>query len=369
MYVGMDIHKDNHTACAINCFGQNLLGVEIENNGKDFVKLIERVERLSKQKNLKPIFALEDSYGNGYEIAEFLDKQGYKIKMVSPVTVDRKRRYETHPEKSDFLDAFGIAKVLIEKIDILPNYSITQEDKLAKEIKELADDRDFLVKEQTRLKNQLHAILHKSYGSDYKKIFKDIFALKALKYWQRHPFKKRSMRFVSFGDNDVLQNQIKRKVKRLICIKEELKEINKDLETLVKQTGQKLETMNGCGTILAAKILGEVRNIDRFHSPYSLAKYAGLSPREKSSGKKTKHIKTLSGNRRLNRAIHQVALSQIGRNGNIYAKEYFQKKVSEGKTKVQALCCLKRKLIDIIYMMLKYKQEYNYHREAKQSCG
>jgi len=59
-------------------------------------------------------------------------------------------------------------------------------------------------------------------------------------------------------------------------------------------------------------------------------------------------------------AIHRIALSQISKSGNERAKEYFQRKLSEGKTKVQALCCLKRRLIDIIFMMLKYKQAYNY---------
>jgi len=47
-----------------------------------------------------------------------------------------------------------------------------------------------------------------------------------------------------------------------------------------------------------------------------------------------------------------IALSQISKSGNQYAKTYFQKKISEGKTKVQSLCCLKRRLINIIFMML-----------------
>ncbi|MBU4369826.1 transposase, partial [Patescibacteria group bacterium] len=91
-------------------------------------------------------------------------------------------------------------------------------------------------------------------------------------------------------------------------------------------------------------------------------KYAGLCPKEKSSGKSRKHLKSQSGNRRLNKAVHRIALSQIGRYGSQYAKEYFQRKISEGKTKTQALRCLKRRLCDIIYMMLKYRTEYIYHK-------
>jgi len=355
LYVGMDIHKDSHTAVAANCFGQNLLELKISNSKDDFDNLIIAVKQLSKEKNLIPVFGLEDSYGYGFRLARYLYERQMPVKMVSPILVDRTRQKETHPEKSDSLDAFGAAKVLIQRIDRLPDYSISKTDEIAKEIKELSLDREFLIKEQTRLKNQLHRLLHKSYNSVYREKFHNPFSLKALRFWKSHPIPK-----ISDNDSVILKNQIKRKVKRLLGIKEESKEIENELAVLLKQSEQKLETMNGCGTVLAASVLAEVRNIERFHSPQALAKYAGLCPRERSSGKTFRHIKTKSGNRKLNMAIHRIALSQISKSGNQYAKEYFQKKISEGKTKGQALCCLKRRLVDIIFMMLKYKQEYNY---------
>lgn len=362
LYVGMDIHKDTHTACLTNCFGQVLLEKEIKNSKEDFGQLVKRVEQLSKESRLKPIFGLEDSYGNGLRLATFLKRQRFEVKMVSPVLVDRERKYETHPEKSDSLDALGVAKVLIQRIDSLPNYSITPEDELSKEIKELVLDREFLVKEQTRLKNQLHYILHKSYGSNYRQLFKGTFSLKALKYWHRYPLPKKSLDDGLINCRAILKNQIRRKIKRLLTIKQEIKQINQESEALIQEMGQKVETMPGCGKILAAAVLAEVRNINRFNSPNSLAKYAGLCPKEKSSGKSRKHLKSQSGNRRLNKAIHRIALSQISRYGNPHAKEYFQRKISEGKTKTQALRCLKRRLCDIIYMMLKYRTEYIYHK-------
>ena len=358
LYVGMDIHKDNHTAAATNCFGQNLLEVEVSNSKKDFDDLVARVERLSKAENLKPVFGLEDSYGYGLRLAKHLYGKGLLVKMIAPVLVDRERQYETHPEKSDSLDALGVAKVLIQRIDRLPNYSVSKNDEISKNIKELTLDREFLVKEQSRLKNQLHRLLHKAYNSEYRTKFKDPFSLKALRYWRGHPVPQK--RADIMGNISILKNQIRRKIKRLLDIKKEVKEIEQELQCLIQQTNQKIDTLNGCGTVLASQVLAEVRNIDRFQSPHSLAKYAGLCPRERSSGKTFRHIKTKSGNRRLNMAIHRIALSQISKSGNQYAKTYFQRKISEGKTKVQALCCLKRRLIDIIFMMLKYKQPYNY---------
>lgn len=357
LYVGMDIHKDTHTAVATDCFGESLLELQISNSQKDFKVLVESIEKVSTKQGLTPVFGLEDSYGYGERLAKHLFSRGLPVRMVSPVLVDRERRYATHPEKSDSLDAFGAAKVLIQKIDTLPKYTLTKEDQLSKEMKELVLDREFLVKEQTRLKNQLHRLLHKAYNSSYKEKFKNPFAVRALQYWSKHPVPQKE------SCSLLQKRQIKRKVKRLQDIQKEVKEIEGELSSLTQQTGQHLETMNGCGVVLASSVLTEIRNIERFSSPHALAKYAGLSPRERSSGKTFRHVKSKSGNRRLNKAMHRIALSQIGKNGNEHAKTYFQRKVSEGKSKGQALCCLKRRLIDIVFVMLKHKQSYRYPQE------
>jgi len=351
LYLGVDTHKDKHSVVGLDCFSQVLYEKEINNSEEDFDQLIKEVEDMG----LESVFGLEDCYSYGSRLAEYLYQNGFVVKIVSPVLVERERKYQTHPEKSDFLDAFGIAEALIHRIGTLPHYSISKEGEVSQEIKELVMDREFLVKEQTRLKNQLHRLLHKAYNSEYREKFKNPFSVKALKYWLRTSLKI---------DSSILGSQIRRKVKRLIDIKKEIMEIQEELRLLVNQTDQRLETMNGCGLVLAASLLAEIKNIERFRSSDSLAKYGGFCPRERSSGKTIRRIKTKSGNRRLNRAIHRIALSQIGKNGNQCAKEYFKKKISEGKSKVQALCCLKRKLVDIIFMMLKYKEEYRYFSKS-----
>lgn len=358
LYVGMDIHKDNHAALAVNCFGQNLLEAEVKNSALDFAAFTARVAEVSKQNNLVPLFGLEDSSGYGSRLAGYLYRQGYAVKTVPPILVDKARQKETHPEKTDFLDALQVARVLIQRIDRLPAYSVSEDGEIAKQIKELSLDRDFLVKEQTRLKNQLHRLLHQAHNSSYRAKFKNPFSLKALKYWKANSIPRKRDDIV--GDPQILKNQIRRKVKRLLDIRNEMKDIERELAELVKQTKQQMETLNGCGLVLGSQLIAEIKDISRFKSANGLAKYAGLCPREKSSGKTFRHIKTKSGNRKLNMVIHRIALSQISKSGNERAKDYFQKKLSEGKTKSQAMCCLKRRLVNIIFMMLKYKQPYNY---------
>lgn len=359
LYVGMDTHKDTHAAVATTAFGEKLFDVSIRNTAADFNELVRQSRSVAAERGLGLVFGLEDSTGYGVRLAKHLFANNILVKTVPPIYVDRERKYETHPEKNDSLDAHAAAKVLIQRIDTLPTYRITEQNELAKEIKELSLDREFLVKEQSRIKCQLHRLLHKAYNSEYRTKFKDPFGVKSLKYWLAHPLPTGAAKADIVGTPAILKNQIKRKVKRLIDIREEVLELEAELQTLIDQTGQKITTLNGCGIALGSKVLAEVKDIARFRSSGALAKYAGLCPREKSSGKTFRHIKTKSGNRQLNTALHRIALSQISRSGNHHAKEYFQRKISEGKTKAQALCCLKRRLVDIIYMMLKYKQSYN----------
>lgn len=358
LYVGMDVHKDTHAAVATTAFGEKLFAVSIGNSRTDFNTLIVRSQSVARERHLGLVFGLEDSTGYGLRLAKHLFANHILVKTVPPIYVDRERKYETHPEKNDTLDAYAAAKVLIQRIDTLPTYRITEQNELAKEIKELSLDREFLVKEQSRIKCQLHRLFHKSYNTEYRARFKDPFGKKSLAYWFTHPLPSGAAKADIVGTPSILKNQIKRKVKRLMDIREELKELEAELQSLIDQTGQKITTLNGCGVALGSKVLSEIKDITRFSSPSALAKYAGLAPREKSSGKTFRHIKTKSGNRQLNTAIHRIALSQISRSGNTHAKEYFQRKISEGKTKTQALCCLKRRLVDIIYMMLKHQQPY-----------
>lgn len=375
LFVGLDVHKDNHAAVAVNCFGTSLFEQEIGNEMKDFQCLVSRVQMLARKKKLIPVFGLEDTFGSGGFLAQFLFRQGYEVKTINPVLVKRERDYETHPEKSDLQDALGVAKVLIQRIDSVPNYSITETTKISRDIRALTKDRETIVLEQTRLKNQLHALLHASFGSMYKTLFCDPFAKKALLFWKDFPsaqtLKSSRKRNVIKPDwitqylfnelpqiSSVQENQIRRKAKRLLAIRNELNEIGKELKCLVEQTGQQLNTLPGCGLVLSAVVLAEIKDINRFSSPAELAKYAGCAPRKLESGKRKRHVKTRSGNRKLNKAVYQIALTQISNQGILKAKAYFQKKVKEGKSKKHALTCLKRQIIDIIWSMLKEKRAY-----------
>ena len=344
MFVGIDVHKDTHTAVGISPYGEKLFEITVGNYQNDFEKLEDKVKEHSGV--LSPFFGLEDVRGYGERLAGYLYEK-YPVYHVPSILVDRLRQNATHPEKSDSLDALGVAKVMIQSIDTLLPYTISQEGEKAKQLKEISIDREDLVLEQTRLKNQVHTLLYRIYNTEYANKFKDSFSLKALRYWRNAKLKC----------DPFLLKTMKRKVRRLLDIHVEISELEKDMQILLDEN-YTIQTASGCGVVLASTIVGEIGDIQKFKSPASLAKYAGCAPRERSSGKKTRHVKSRSGNRRLNCAFHRMALSQISRMGNDKAREYFKRKISEGKNKSQALVCLRRQMVNIVWMMLKHKTVY-----------
>ena len=349
MLIGVDVHKDTHTAVGVSPFGEKLFELTVGNYQEDFAALTAKVDAVAQHAKLSPYFGLEDCHGYGERLATYLDTAGYSVVQVASTLVDRQRHTNTHPEKSDSLDAYGVAEVMLRKSDKLPHYRVTEASTVAKNIKDVATDRENLVLERTRLKNQLHDILHRIWNTAYREKFIDPFSQKALRHWSRAQCKDASV---------FLMRTMKRKVRRLQALRIEIKELDHELVRLVKESGNTIQTTSGCGMVVASTIIAEVGDINRFHSPAALAKYAGCAPREYGSGKKQRFRKTRSGNRKLNSAFHLMALTQISPTGNDKARAYFRKKISEGKTKSQALVYLRRQLVNVIWCMLKYKTVY-----------
>ena len=301
LFVGVDVHKDTHTAVGVSPFGDKVFERTIGNMDADFASLVERAHEEARLAKLSPRFGLEDVHSWGERLSAFLVEEGLPVVAVAPILVDRLRGMQTHPEKNDSLDALGVAEVMLRKSDRLPAYTLTEDAQKAKQIRELSVEREWLVDERTRLKNQLHTLLHRVHNTGYRTEFKDPFSKKALAYW---------MKSIPRSCEPILASRTKRAVKRIEDLRDDIIAIERDLESLVEKSRHTLTTASGCGVVIAAEIIGEVGDIKRFRSPGSLAKYAGCAPRECSSGKTIRYRKTRSGNRRLNRAFHRMALSR-----------------------------------------------------------
>jgi len=338
--VGVDIHKYSHTAVAQNCLGQEIDILEFDN------ETLAKFERWVDGLGRDVLIGLEDTWGNGYHLTTTLSKGGYNFVYINPVITSNERKKTTSREKNDYLDAKRVGKAILNRSEeALPaSKIITQNRDKIREIDLLIQERRDLVKDQTKLKNQLHVLLHQHYGNGYRNNFKNIFSKKALTYFKRDLIK----------DTVTLSSSIIRRIKRLENIQDQVQDIDKTLNILSKEIPEirKLTTISGCGIINACKIISEIKSINRFPNSNHLARYAGIAPIDKSSGRTKRVITNPGGNRKLNNVIHAIALSQIGNRGCGYGKEYYQRKIKEGKTKLWSLRCLKRQIIKSVYKVL-----------------
>jgi transposase len=125
------------------------------------------------------------------------------------------------------------------------------------------------------------------------------------------------------------------------------KAANKELEALLAETGTSLQALNGIGPCGAARLLVEVGDITRFPSRAHFASWNGTAPIDASSGDQIRHRLSRAGNRQINRVLHIMATVQL-RNPTT-GRAYYDRRKAEGKTSMEAMRALKRRLSDIVY--------------------
>ena len=125
------------------------------------------------------------------------------------------------------------------------------------------------------------------------------------------------------------------------------KAANKELNELLKATATTLTALHGIGPSGAARLLIEVADVTRFPDKAHFASWNGTAPIDASSGDQVRHRLSRGGNRQTNRVLHIMAVVQL-RNPT-EGRAYYDRKVAAGKTPMEAMRALKRRLSDIVY--------------------
>ena len=131
----------------------------------------------------------------------------------------------------------------------------------------------------------------------------------------------------------------------------QLRGTRKKLASVVAASGTSLTGLFGVGPVIAAAVLGDVRDVSRFPGRDHFAACNGTAPIEVSSGPRKIYRLSRRGNRRLNHAIHMAAITQI-RHRHSKGRAYYEKKLAEGKTGKEALRALKRQVSNAIFACL-----------------
>lgn len=355
--VGVDVHKYSHTAVAMDPWGQEKGTLEFSND--TLPAYAAWLRSLGAQSDI--IVALEDVNGYGIHLVEELMRGGFRIRYVPAILTERERKRSTKRHKSDYVDAKRVGKVILTKYEeTLPaKENIASKDELitTQALDLLLMERRDLVKGKTMLKNQLHALLHQYYGDHYALGFKKPFHKEALAFWQSDLARAAEDAAAQKG---ILATSIMRRIDRLVLLVAHITDISKELSRVGEHSPQVralAAKLHGCGMVTACTIMAEMTTVKRFAGKNNLAMYAGVAPTEHSSGSRNRLHTNPFGNRRLNRALHTIALSQIAVKGDDRGRKYYEKKLYEGKTKLWALRCLKRQIVNQVFRILKGQSE------------
>ena len=399
VFVGIDLHKLTHTAAIIDSSGRELGNITFDNVPLDFSKLERKVKKciqkmkLSQGVEVEAFYCLENAYGYGRALAVWLIDKGCIVKDVNPALSNRQAKHRAMYRKSDEDDARAIAMAGIHEFNKLPDACPLDE---YWSIQQLVHRRDTIMNQRVRLVNQLHEQLHRAYPY-YKEFFQDISRPTALHFFETYPSRKYLVGVSAEDIREVLLPVSHNKCSTKVCQNiydivsadtsklceyqdsrdivtrgilsdiqhsdKMLAEIDSELERLYKELGLTLATMPGMKIIMSMKLIAEIGDIRRFKSSEKLAQYAGIAPMPYGSAGKNKDYATKQGNRRLQATIYYLAVQQIqispsGKPRNPYFRNYYEEKLLEGKNPKQALICISRKLVKVIYSMLKNKTSY-----------
>jgi len=333
-------------------------------------------EEITKSTDPKTTQIAIESYGSYGKLFVYdLLKKGYDVREVNP-HISKKLSGLYSEEHSDQKDAEILAKALL-LIPDLPRISITDKKQwLAK----LTRTRRKLVKDLNGYLNRLHIALAESYGVVYKKLFKILFAKKALQFFEDYPTINDSLSNKNakkrIGEEkwallkqagkwrdtyylETLRTEIRGMIEIIRCINSTKLAIDEKIYEIADKIEEMkiLKTFPGIGGVAGASLLSEIGDIDRFGQESHLSAYCGVSPVIWQSGTgriRTKRRKRYS--RRLKGILYFIALSQIRINPE--SRAYYDRKIKEGKTHWQAMNALSRQLIKIIYYMLKNMEPY-----------
>jgi transposase len=332
--IGVDAHKASHTAAAVNRVTAELVGeqtVDARRAGHD--RLIAWARSLDEQR----VWAVEDCRHVSGGLERDLLEAGETVIRVPPKLMASERRSARKRGKCDPIDALAVARAAIRE----PGLPTARMPGVEREIRALVLHRDALLGDAVTYAKRLRWMLH-----DLDPTLDVPPRALSLPVHQQ-----RIKRWLARQPQTVQVRVCRDLVRRITELTRAARQIEKELTALVRRTHPELLAIPGCGPLCAATIISEIDGIGRFRTDAQLAAFCGAAPLDASSGRKLRHRLNRAGNRKLNRALHIIAVTQI--RTHTPAKAYYQRRQTAGNTNKEALRALKRHLARTVFRTLK----------------
>lgn len=383
--VGIDIAKRSHQAIVIDRNGAVICKpFSFSNDTAGFAVFRSKLETLSKQPEDFEV-GMESTSHYWYALYSALKEYGCRIRVLNPIQSNALRGMYIRQVKNDAHDSFLIAEVI--RFGRYTEGQTPQPD--LHTLRELCRARFFVVDMAADLKKKVIALLDQVFP-EYETLFSDIFGLTscALLLQASTPkeilamsdkrlyslLRANSSRFhtekvkeikaaarASFGStfsDTAISLLIKQHVRHVQFMTQQVQELDLQISLLFSQFETQITTIPGIGPILGAVIFSEIGDATRFSSSAKLAAFAGIDPTVTQSGQFTGTHNHMSkrGSPYLRRALWQA--STIAVRYDPVLMEFFQKKRTEGKTYMNAIGHVTRKLTNIIYAVMRDDSPY-----------
>lgn len=331
--IGVDPHKASHTAVAISPAEEPLGQLRVRASAVQAERLLAWAQAWPER-----TWAVEGAGGVGHLLAQQLLAAGERVLDVQPKLAARVRLLATGDiNKNDPNDARSVAVAALRSADVRQ----ASRDDHAAVLKAWSKRYHDLGRDRTRVACRLHQALCELIPGGFPKeitagqaerILESITPAGAVEAARR-----------------ALAGELTGDLRRVDA---RMRETRKTIAAAVRAAGTSLTGLFGVGPVIAASVIGDVRNVSRFPGRDHFAAYNGTAPIEVSSGPRKIYRLSRRGNRRLNHAIHMAAVTQI-RYRHSQGRAYYDKKLAEGKTGKEALRCLKRQISDAIFTRLR----------------
>lgn len=330
---GVDPHLDTLAIAVVTDTGDHLESVTVPNTGKGF----DQAHRFGDIHGVS-VWVIEGSGSYGRAFTRYLMERGHHV-CEAPTRVTGGWRRIDGWDKTDPGDARAVARAgALTRLPVVARTTVSEQ------LRVLVGHREGLVQEQTRSLLRIRARL----GELDPQLAATIGGINSTKALTRLARLQRPATPYTHTVATMIRYEASTSRQRLAQIRHLTRTIN---DTLPPPGHTLIDTIEGIGTIGAAKIIAHTGTITRFATDAQFAAYVGAAPIETSSGRHQRHRLNRRGNRQLNRVLDTAIKTQLAHNGP--AATYITRRRTEGKTTREAIRACKRHLARRIYKTLK----------------
>jgi transposase len=336
--IGVDAHKRTHTMVAVDAGGRKLGEKTVEATTAGHLAAMKWVHT---EFGRHVLWAVEDSRAMTARLErDLLNAGGQTVIRVPTQLMARTRRSARGWGKSDPIDALATARAAQRE----PDLPVARHHPWSRELKLLVDRRDDLVQQRTatvqRLLWRIHELdptHHINPGGLSWRSQQD-----ALAQWL-------------IGHSGLVAELAREELAEVTRVTPIINAFEKRLTVRIRTAAPSLLALYGCGVLTAARILGETADVARFRSEAAFARYAGLAPVPDWSGSTRGRLRSYrGGNRQLNAALHQIAMTQIKKGGP--AESYYRRRRAERDDHGYAINGVKRRIARTVFNRLRTDQ-------------